>query len=125
MPHKPKKPCKWPGCPKLTDGVYCVEHARIVVQRYNQEQRDPAINARYQNDEWKNIRENYIISYPFCEICRKYGRLVKAEHVHHIKPLSEGGANDYSNLIALCHRCHSRIHAERGDYFGKNKVYTY
>jgi len=25
MPMKPKKPCRHPGCPKLTDGLYCEE----------------------------------------------------------------------------------------------------
>lgn len=30
--------------------------------------------------------------------------------VHHIKPLSEGGTNDLSNLITLCRRCHAQKH---------------
>ncbi len=124
MPKKPKKPCKWPGCPRLTDGTYCVEHARLVVAKYNNEHRDPAINQRYQNDEWQTIRDSFIVAQPFCQLCRKYGRLVKAEEVHHIKPLAEGGTNDFTNLISLCHRCHHRIHAERGDY-RKRKAYSY
>jgi len=125
MPYKPKKPCKYPGCSKLTDGKYCAEHAHLMYQRYNRQERDPEINARYQNDEWRSIRETYIISYPFCEICKKHGKLVRAEEVHHIVPLAEGGSNAVSNLISLCHRCHARIHAERGDYFGKAKVHKY
>ena len=92
---------------------------------YNKKQRDPAINARYNNDEWPIIRNEMLTAYPFCQRCRHFGRLVKSEHVHHIKPLAEGGSNDPSNLICLCHRCHSQVHAERGDYFKKNKVYTY
>ncbi len=31
-------------------------------------------------------------------------------HVHHKKPLSEGGSNDLSNLITLCQDCHSNHH---------------
>ncbi len=41
------------------------------------------------------------------------------EEIHHMKPLSEGGTHDRSNLIALCKSCHSSIHAHRGDYWGR------
>ena len=27
MPRKPKRPCKHPGCPNLTEGDYCEVHA--------------------------------------------------------------------------------------------------
>jgi 5-methylcytosine-specific restriction endonuclease McrA len=33
-----------------------------------------------------------------------------AKDVHHIIPLSKGGANTLSNLIHLCDDCHSRRH---------------
>lgn len=29
MPRKPMKPCKHPGCPKLTEGFYCEEHESL------------------------------------------------------------------------------------------------
>ena len=29
MPRKPKKPCRHPGCPKLTGGLYCEEHEAL------------------------------------------------------------------------------------------------
>ena len=124
MPRKPKKPCRYPGCSRLTEGAYCVEHSRLMYKRYNTERRDPEINKRY-DDEWSQIRDQYIVSFPYCEICRRYGKLVRAVEVHHIKPLAEGGSNNFSNLISLCHRCHARIHAERGDYLGRKKVYSY
>ena len=78
MPKKPKKPCAYPGCPKLTDGLYCEEHKKVTNQQYE-----------------------------------------RVEHVHHIKPLEEGGTNDFDNLKSLCQTCHSRIHALRGDYWHK------
>lgn len=31
-------------------------------------------------------------------------------HAHHIIPLSKGGSNAQSNLIALCADCHSQEH---------------
>lgn len=125
MPYKPKKPCKYPGCNKLTDGTYCTEHSHLMYRRYNQERRDPAINNRYLNDEWRQVRETYIVAHPFCEICKRKGKLVRAEEVHHIRPLAEGGTHAFTNLISLCHRCHARIHAERGDGLNRRKVYAY
>ena len=120
MPYKPKKPCKHPGCPNLTDGTYCREHARLRYQQYNSEQRDPETKNRY-GSEWRSIREQFIVAFPFCQICRKYGRITRAVEVHHIVPLSEGGTHDFSNLISLCHRCHATIHAQRGDYQKKTQ----
>ena len=34
MPRKPKRPCSYPGCPRLTDGRYCEEHAKLEAKRY-------------------------------------------------------------------------------------------
>ena len=39
MPMKPKRPCRFPGCPRLTDGVYCEEHAKLMEQHYEKFQR--------------------------------------------------------------------------------------
>ena len=29
MPRKPKHPCHYPGCPKLTDNRFCEEHTKL------------------------------------------------------------------------------------------------
>ncbi len=68
---------------------------------------------------WKRIRDKYASEHPFCELCFERGIIVETEEIHHKKPLSEGGTHDRSNLIALCKSCHSRIHAHRGDYWGR------
>ena len=34
MPYKPKRPCSYPGCPRLTSGRYCEEHLRILSAYY-------------------------------------------------------------------------------------------
>ena len=31
-----------------------------------------------------------------------------ATEVHHVIPLEQGGTSEWSNLVALCKRCHSR-----------------
>jgi 5-methylcytosine-specific restriction protein A len=47
MPRKPKRPCRYPGCPNLTDGVYCEEHAKIMEQHYEKFQRGYSPGKRY------------------------------------------------------------------------------
>lgn len=111
MPRKPKKPCKFPGCPRLTDGAYCSEHTRKMNAQYEKYNRCPETAKRY-GTAWRIIRRRYIGQHPLCEECLKRGLAVPAEHVHHIVPLADGGTNDESNLMSLCKSCHSRIHLE-------------
>ena len=44
-----------------------------------------------------------------CEICGISGKYKKLL-VHHKKPVSKGGTNEWSNLQVVCNKCHSRIH---------------
>lgn len=37
------------------------------------------------------------------------GYLCHGAHVHHINPISKGGAHELSNLILLCDDCHSKM----------------
>ena len=108
MPYKPQKPCKFQGCPKLTDGLFCEEHRQTETKRYNRYQRDPKTAKKY-GTQWRKIRARYIQAHPLCEECEKLGRCTPATEVHHIKPLSEGGGHGDDNLAALCHSCHSSI----------------
>lgn len=122
MPRKPKRPCSYPSCPKLTDGHYCAEHQRLVDSQYNKYGRDPATRKRY-GRHWQMMRDRYLAEHPLCEQCQKDGKLTRAEEVHHIKPLSKGGTNDFMNLMALCTPCHSEITAlEGGRWERKNQV---
>ena len=118
MPRKPKRPCSFPGCPKLTEGRFCEEHERQENRRYEKYDRDPAVRRRY-GRAWKRIRDRYAAKHPFCEECYKKGMLHPVEEVHHKLPLAEGGTHDEGNLVSLCQPCHARIHAERGDRWNK------
>lgn len=124
MPRKPKHPCSHPGCPNLTDRRFCEEHEKLANRNYDKYERDKAAKRKY-GRAWKRIRDKYVSLHPFCEICYEHGILVETEEVHHKKPLREGGTHDRENLIALCKSCHSRIHAERGDRWNKNRNYSY
>ena len=114
MPKMPKHPCGFPGCPNLTDGRFCEEHAKQENRRYERYQRDPATKRRY-GRAWQRIRDRYAAAHPFCEECYKRGVLTPTEEIHHIVPLSHGGTHAEDNLMALCKPCHSRITVEMGD----------
>ncbi len=117
MPYKPKRPCSHPGCPKLVEGRFCEEHAKLESKRYEKYDRDPQKAKRY-GRRWKRIRDRYIAAHPLCDECEMQGVVKAAEEVHHIKPLAQGGTNDQENLRALCKSCHSRITAREGGRWG-------
>ena len=120
MPSKPKKPCSYPNCPKLTYGRYCEEHQRLENKRYEKYGRQYAIHQRY-GRAWQRIRENYVKTHPYCELCFQDGIMKLVEEVHHKVPLSKGGTHDTENLISLCKSCHSKIHAKDGSRWNKKK----
>ena len=124
MTKKTKRPCSSPGCPELTDGRFCPEHAKKEASRYEKYQRDPETRKRY-GRAWKRIRDRYITAHPLCEECKRQGKLTPAAEVHHILPLSRGGTHDESNLMALCTPCHSAITARDGDRWGTRQGESY
>ena len=109
MPHKPPTPCSHPGCPRLSAGRFCEEHAKQDAREYARYRRDPETRKRY-GRAWKRIRDRYIAAHPLCEQCQQHGRITPATEVHHIKPLRESNDNSEENLRALCKGCHSAIH---------------
>ena len=44
---------------------------------------------------------------------RSKNPLPATKHFHHKKPVSKGGKNTLSNIIALCPNCHAQIHHEK------------
>lgn len=51
-------------------------------------------------------KKNKIVN-NLCEVCGKE----KSYCMHHIFPLCKGGTNKKSNLIAICKKCHKKIHS--------------
>ena len=78
----------------------------------------PKVEKRQYGCRGMKLRAAYISQHPLCEQCLKEGRVTRAEEVHHIVPLSHGGKHEFSNLMALCKLCHSRITATMGDRWG-------
>lgn len=102
MPTKPLKPCRHPGCPKLTAGIYCEEHEAI--------HRNDRVSSsgRGYDSRWRKYRSRYLKAHPLCVRCQEQGRLVKAAVVDHIVP-HRGDARlfwDESNWQAMCKHCH-------------------
>lgn len=114
MPRKPKRPCGYPGCPNLTEKLYCPEHEKTARQKYDKYERNPDTNKKY-GRAWKRIRDRYASTHPLCEKCLEEGRVALTEEVHHILPVSRGGTHDPENLMSLCRSCHNKLHLELGD----------
>ena len=120
MPYKPKHPCSYPGCPELTSERYCPKHKKLVNAQYDTRLRDHGAAEFYHSQEWKRLRQDYLIEHPFCVECRKNGKLTKATVVDHIVPIRQGGpALDESNLQALCASCHGSKSIIEDSRFGR------
>ena len=118
MPRKPLKPCRYPGCPELTEGTYCPPHKKIMDAQYDARCRDRGAAEFYHSKEWKRLRQNFLIENPFCVECRKAGKLTKATVVDHIVPIRQGGpALDENNLQSLCASCHGSKSIREGSRF--------
>jgi 5-methylcytosine-specific restriction protein A len=116
MPERALKPCGRSGCPGLTAGRYCGQHAKDGWQ-YDQER--GSSSARGYGSKWRKLRDYVLKREPLCRICLKNGRTEPAREVDHIKPKSAGGTDDQANLQGLCHQCHSRKTAEEDGGFGR------
>lgn len=58
---------------------------------------------------WRSLRRSILERDGYR--CRNCGRRRGELHVHHVVPLSNGGANVPGNLIVLCRGCHERVEA--------------
>ena len=123
--RKPKKPCKFPNCPKVTTSKhgYCPEHKKQVDKSY---QKEREIHQIYYTKRWKDIRKLVLNNHPLCadpqNHHKRYGQgRMPATEVDHIDGNPDN--NEMENLQALCKGCHSRKTALEQDRWGKNKIY--
>lgn len=65
----------------------------------------PSAHQRGYGARWRELRATVLAERPLCETpgCREM-----ATDVDHRVRREAGGSDDASNLVALCHRCHSR-----------------
>ena len=64
---------------------------------------------------WQKLRARWLQDRPLCVHCEAKGRVTKATTLDHIRPRSQGGTEDETNLQGLCDRCHNiKSLADRG-----------
>lgn len=106
MPSKPKRPCRYPGCPNLCDsGVYCEEHRK----EYSHDALRGGANVRGYDARWRKARALFLRQNPLCAECRRNGALTPATVVDHIIPHRGDAALfwDQQNWQPLCAACHN------------------
>lgn len=107
MPMKPKRPCRYTGCPGLCESgqVYCPEHIQWSGERLR-----GGADARGYNAQWRRERAAFLRRHPLCVKCQQEGRLTPATVVDHIIP-HRGDQTlfwDESNWQPLCKSCHDK-----------------
>jgi 5-methylcytosine-specific restriction protein A len=109
MPRKPARPCRYPGCPNLTDdrSGYCWDHLKKTRQQYDN-QRGTSTQRGY-DARWRKYRAMYLAEHPLCKECLKKNMVVEATVVDHIIP-HRGDYNlfwDPKNHQPLCETSHN------------------
>lgn len=125
------KYCAYIGCRELVPlgQAYCEKHAELAMKHEKERQRNAdkrrvfdgkSASKRGYDRQWNRISQRWRAQHPFCEECRRMGRLTLAECVDHIIP-HKGDASllyDLNNLQSLCWKCHSRKTAREDGGFG-------
>lgn len=100
MPRTPPRPCRHPGCPRLSYDVYCEDH-RALYAREN-------AAARGYDGKWRTARKLFLQRNPLCVLCLSKGKIAPAVVVDHIIP-HRGNKKLFwaeSNWQPLCKSCH-------------------
>lgn len=107
-----RKICSASGCSRLTEGnnKYCSLHQYLNVEDEKRRQQYFAsatsdFQYLYNNPKWKSLQQQQLRANPVCQLCGQ----AQATEVHHVIPHrgNEDLFYDPSNLISLCHNCHS------------------
>lgn len=113
MPYAIRSLCSVPSCPNRSLGHgKCADHERQRRQQYDQARGSAA--ERGYDAAWRQRRSRFLRAHPSCAHCGE-----RATDVHHAVPLAQGGPDDESNYLPLCHACHSRLTATRDSGFAR------
>ena len=107
MPYKPKRPCRYPGCPGFCEPgqIYCKDHAA-----YSDDRLRGGADARGYDARWRKARLAFLNRHPLCAQCLAEGKYTAATVVDHITP-HRGDQRlfwDEANWQPLCRECHDR-----------------
>ncbi len=106
MPSKPKRPCRFPGCPGFCEQgqVFCKDHMAWSGDRLR-----GGADARGYDARWRTARKRFLQTHPLCAECMKENSITPATVVDHIIP-HRGDQSlfwDESNWQGLCERHHN------------------
>ena len=107
MPQKPRRPCRYPGCPRFCEQgqVFCKDH-----RMYSDDRLRGGAAARGYDARWREARAIFLKQHPLCAFCQAEGKIVPATVVDHITP--HRGDQwlfwDQTNWESLCKKCHDR-----------------
>jgi 5-methylcytosine-specific restriction protein A len=124
MPTRPKRPCPQPGCPALTDGGRCVQHARESRRRVDAVR--GTASSRGYGKAWEKARLGHLAHEPLCRLCAKEGRTTAANTVDHIIPHRGDRVLfwDRKNWQSLCQTCSSTKTAKQDGGFGNRRHHS-
>lgn len=108
MPKAIPRACRKHGCAATTTdrSGYCEAHRNT---GWEQHQQGKSRHQRGYGSKWDVIRARILgRDKHLCQQCLRNGRAVPATTVDHIKPKSNGGTDDDSNLQGLCWPCHRK-----------------
>lgn len=109
MPSRIERSCRAYLCPNTTANKngYCDDHQALALRDID---RRESASKRGYDKHWNKFRVKYLQDNPLCVDCLKDKTLTPATEVHHIRKLHDYPTLKYerSNLMALCHRCHSK-----------------
>lgn len=80
---------------------------------YDMHARNQKAKQFYHSKQWATLRNIAMMQASYqCEVCRKQGKLMPADEVHHIIPLAVDWSKrlDRANLVCLCHKHHTEAH---------------
>lgn len=124
MPVAAPRPCRKPGCPRLSRAPhgYCEGHTHIAQakaeeakrKRWASDKRGSAHSRGY-DANWQRVRKAKLSAVRgLCEECGREGKLRPAKVVHHKDEDQHNNAQD--NLEALCWMHHEMRHGRlKGD----------
>ena len=125
MPMKPMRPCTTQGCPDaaMAGGSRCDKHQRAKwsddTSRMMERPELRESKRFYDSALWKGFRRQKLILEPWCERCKREGRVTLAQLVDHVVPIRQGGERlSLNNAASLCHQCHNSKRAEESRQYG-------
>lgn len=127
MPLRASRPCKHPGCrtPRVREESFCEKHrTSIAAVRPYDAWRGSSASRGYDAD-WRRVRKLALErDRHLCQHCLARGRAIRATDVHHIVAIAVNPLLRLvlSNLLSLCHECHSSITATRDSTFAQKRT---